>query len=133
IGQEMGDMDALSGMDFERLITGLLERMGFRAEMTKASGDGGIDIVASLDRPMVRGIYLVQCKRYSPRNLVGVTVVREFYGALTAERRAIKGILITTSGFTPQALEFARQLPIELIGRDQLKKLLAQETHDEPE
>jgi restriction system protein len=82
--------------------------MGFRAETTKASGDGGIDIVATLDRPIVGGTYLLQCKRFAADNLVGAATVREFYGALTADRQAVKGILVTTSGFTAQAQEFAR-------------------------
>lgn len=120
------EFDALSGIEFERLITGLLERMGFRTEMTKASGDGGVDIVATLNRPIVGGRYIIQCKRYAPNSLVGAALVREFYGALNADRGAIKGILITTSGFTTQAKEFARGLPIELIGRDQLRQLLVQ-------
>jgi tetratricopeptide (TPR) repeat protein len=50
--------------------------------------------------------------------------VREFYGALTADRRAIKGILITTSAFTAQAAKFAEGLPIELVARDKLQGLL---------
>jgi tetratricopeptide (TPR) repeat protein len=121
----MSDPDAL-GIDFERLVTRLLERMGFRAEMTKATGDGGIDIVATLDHPVTGGRFLIQCKRYAPSSPVGAATVREFYGAVTADQRALKGILITTSGFTAQALEFARTLPIELIGGDKLRRLLEQ-------
>jgi len=86
----MSGMDELSGIEFEGLITRLLERMGFQAEMTKASGDGGIDVVATLDQPLTGGRYLIQCKRYSPDSLVGSATVREFYGALTADRRAPK-------------------------------------------
>ncbi len=125
-GVFMSGLDALSGTEFEGLITRLLEHMGFRAGMTKASGDGGIDIVATLDQPLIGGRYLIQCKRYAPDSPVGAGTVREFYGALTADRRAAKGILITTSGFTAQATEFARELPIEMIGRDQLERLLEQ-------
>jgi tetratricopeptide (TPR) repeat protein len=122
----MSDLDTLSGIDFEKLIAQLLERMGFRVEMTKASGDGGIDIVATLDHAVTGGRFLVQCKRYAPGSLVGAATVREFYGALTADQLARKGILITTSGFTGQALQFSRRLPIELIGRDRLLQLLEQ-------
>ena len=125
-GVSASGLDTLSGAEFEGLITRLLERMGFRAEMTKASGDGGVDIVATLDQPVTGGRYLIQCKRYAPDSLVGAPVLREFYGVLTADRRAVKGILITTSGFTAQAQEFAGGLPIELIGRDQLQRLLEQ-------
>lgn len=115
----------LSGMEFERLISALLQSMGFRTEITKATGDGGVDIVASLDRPIFGGRYLIQCKRFAPDVPVGTATVREFYGALSADRTAVKGILITTSSFTIQAEEFAQELPIELIGGEQLQRLLS--------
>jgi len=120
------DLQRLSGVDFEHVIGRLLHRMGLRAEVTKATGDGGIDIIATLDRPIIGGRYLIQCKRLALDSPVGAAIVREFYGALTADRRAAKGILVTTSGFTAQAREFARNLPIELVDGEQLAKLLAQ-------
>jgi hypothetical protein len=118
------ELDSLSGVEFERLILALLQRMGFRAEMTRTTGDGGIDIVANLDKPIIGGRYLVQCKRFT-ESLIGAPLVREFYGAVVADRKSVKGILITTSGFTTQAREFAETLQIELIDRNQLTNLLA--------
>jgi len=120
----------LSGIDFEKLIAALLNKMGFIAEMTKASGDGGVDIEAKLDRPIIGGRYLFQCKRFAADNLIGSPTVREFYGALVADRKAVKGILITTSGFTPAAREFAANLHIELIDGNGLSKLLRE--HGQP-
>lgn len=117
-------VEKMTGIEFERLIANLLQRMGFRVELTRASGDGGIDIIAELAKPLVGGRFLIQCKRFAPETLVGAPVVREFYGALVADGKAVKGILITTSGFTAQALEFARTLPLELIGNQQLHALL---------
>lgn len=119
------DLDTLSGVEFEKLIARLLACMGFHAQMTKASGDGGIDIVATLDRPIVGGRYLIQCKRYAPCSPVGVPRVREFYGALATER-AVKGVLISTSGFTADAKRYASEVSIDLIGRYQLERLLAE-------
>lgn len=119
------DVDMLSGTDFETVIARLLQSMGFHTEVTQASGDGGIDIVATLDRPLIGGRYLIQCKRFSPDKLVGAATVRDFYGALSADSAAVKGILITTSAFTSQARAFARDLPIELIDGQQLRGLLA--------
>src|SRR6266481_5175297 len=55
----------LSGIDFEKLIAALLNKMGFIAVMTKASGDGGVDIEATLDKPIIGGRYLFQCKRFA--------------------------------------------------------------------
>lgn len=119
------DLTQLSGTEFERLITTLLGRMGFRTELTQVTGDGGIDIKAFLDRPIVGGRYLVQCKRYGPDSLVGAPAIREFYGAFVADRSAVKGLFITTSGFSAQAREFAQNLPIELIDGNQLRALLS--------
>jgi hypothetical protein len=119
------DLSNLTGIEFERLIVTLLKNLGFQAEMTKATGDGGIDIEAVLDRPIVGGRYLIQCKRLAANTLVGSPTVREFYGALVADRRAAKGILITTSDFSAQAREFAKNLPVELIDGAKLADLLA--------
>lgn len=121
-----GDIQQLTGIEFEELITSLLTRMGFRAQMTRASGDGGVDIVAVLDRPLVGGTYLIQCKRFASNTLVSAPLVREFYGAVSAERKAVKGILITTSGFTDQARDFAHEARIELIDVEQLNRLLTE-------
>jgi hypothetical protein len=118
-----GSLQNLSGVDFEKLISALLTRMGFQAEMTKTSGDGGIDIIAVLDKPIFGGRYLFQCKRFAPDNLVGSPTVRDFYGAVTADR-AVKGILITTSDFTVRAQEFGRRVGVELVSMNQLKRLL---------
>ena len=67
------------------------------------AGDGGIDGVISLDRLGLEKIY-VQAKRW--QNSVGRPEVQAFYGAL-AGQRANRGVFITTSSFTSQAVEFA--------------------------
>ncbi|MBF6569233.1 MAG: restriction endonuclease [Candidatus Binataceae bacterium] len=126
------DVGAISGVEFERLVTALLRKMGFVAEMTRVTGDGGIDIEAQLDRPVIGGRYLFQCKRFAVDSPVGSAMVREFYGALVADRKAVKGVLITTSTFTLQAREFAAALPIELIDGGKLS-LLLREYGKEPE
>jgi Holliday junction resolvasome RuvABC ATP-dependent DNA helicase subunit len=122
-----GDLEKLTGVEFEKTITAMLQRMGFQAEMTRVTGDGGIDIVAHLEQPFVGGRYLVQCKRFAPDVLIGAPTVREFYGAFVADRKAIKGIFITTSAFTAQAYEFAESLPLELIDGTRLKQLLTEQ------
>jgi Holliday junction resolvasome RuvABC ATP-dependent DNA helicase subunit len=119
-------LNSLSGVEFEEFITQLLKAMGFQTQMTKASGDGGIDIVAILDKPIIGGRYLFQCKRLGPDSLVGAPTVREFYGAISADRKARKGILITNSGFSVQAKEFADEVGIELIDGQRLGNLLAE-------
>jgi Holliday junction resolvasome RuvABC ATP-dependent DNA helicase subunit len=121
----VGSIGKLSGQEFESMISDLLNRMGFRAEMTKTTGDGGIDIIAMLDKPIVGGRYLFQCKRFAPENLVGASTVRDFYGAVTADR-AVKGVFITTSSYTAQAREFGERAGVELIDLRQLERLLVE-------
>ena len=66
------------------------------------SGDGGIDSIISLDRRGLEKVY-VQAKRWP--GAVGRPDVQAFYGAL-AGQRANKGVFITTSSFSSQAIEF---------------------------
>ncbi len=118
------DFDSIGPLDFEVLVTDLLRQMGFEATTTKASGDGGIDIEADFKKAIVGGRYLFQCKRFAADSPVGSAALREFYGALIADRKAAKGVFITTSTFTLQARQFAEGLPIELIDGEQLRALL---------
>ena len=73
------DIDSLlklSPVEFEELIKTLLTKMQFKASTTKVSGDGGIDIIARNEQPIVGGKYVVQCKRYKLGNNIGEPIVR---------------------------------------------------------
>lgn len=111
-----------NGLDFERQVHALLKKMGFEAEVTKASGDGGIDIIAHSKEHITGGKYIIQCKDWSKP--VGEPPVRDLYGVVTAES-ANKGILITTSSFTTPAIKFAEGKPLELIDGTKFNQLLS--------
>lgn len=115
------NINNMTGMEFELLCKKLIDKMGFETEMTKASGDGGIDIIAYNHQPLLSGKYIIQCKRYS--GSVGEPIIRDLYGVVTSER-ANKGILITTGYFTKSAIGFAKDKQIELIDGDRLNDLL---------
>lgn len=119
------DLDNMSGVDFEKLILDLVLIMGFEARTTKTSGDGGIDIIAYNNKPLLEGKYIFQCKRWN--SSVGEPVLRDLYGVVMSER-ANKGILVTAGSFTSSAIAFAQDKPLELIDGDKLKYLLA--NHD---
>lgn len=95
---------------FERLVVKLLLKMGYGGSRQEAgqavgrSGDGGIDGVINEDRLGLDAIYL-QAKRWE--GSVGEGPIRDFKGALDA-KGAHKGVFITTSTFTPAAIEAAR-------------------------
>lgn len=114
----------LDPLEFEGLIQRLLQAMGYTATLTKASHDGGIDVEAADLRPVVgAGKVIVQCKRYN--GSIGAPILRDLYGAVT-DARASKGILITTSDFSPDAVRFAQDKPLELVNGRLLADLIAQ-------
>ena len=117
------DINSLSGIEFEKVCQQLVESMGFETETTKASGDGGIDLIAYNHQPLLSGKYIIQCKRYS--GSVGEPIIRDLYGVVTSER-ANKGILMTTGYFTKSAIAFADGKPIELIDGGGIHDLLSQ-------
>lgn len=115
------NINMLSGIEFEKVCKQVVENMGFEVETTKASGDGGIDLIAYNHQPLVSGKYIVQCKRYS--GSVGEPIIRDLFGVVMSER-ANKGILMTTGYFTKSAVEFAKDKQIELIDGTKLIELL---------
>ena len=100
--------------EFEALIADWLTSLGWYAKQTSRTRDGGIDIVASNPDPIAGGRYLVQCKRYAPGNPVGASAVREFYGVLQ-DQDAVRGLFVTTSAFTRDAIEFTSGKRITLL------------------
>lgn len=120
---EVNNIDFLSGIEFEHLCEKLIKKMGFETEITKASGDGGIDLIAYNHQPLLSGKYIIQCKRYT--GSVGEPIIRDLYGVITSER-ANKGILMTTGHFTKSAITFADGKPIELIDGIAMQNLFSQ-------
>jgi restriction system protein len=113
----------LTPAELENLVSNLFEKMELEAKLTRASRDGGVDVVAFDKRPILGGKVVIQAKRY--RNTVGVSAVRDLYGTMMNEG-ANKGILVTTSGYGPDAFDFAKDKPIELIDGGGLLYLLDQ-------
>lgn len=113
----------LNPFEFENLVSNLFSKMGLETKQTRSSKDGGVDAVAYDHRPVLGGKVIIQAKRY--KNTVGVTFVRDLYGTMMNEG-ANKGILVTTSGYGPDAFEFAKNKPIELIDGGGLLYLLNQ-------
>ena len=102
----------LNPYEFEQLVANLFGQMGLESKRTRSSRDGGVDCVAYDQRPVLGGKVVIQAKRY--RHTVGVSAVRDLFGTMINEG-ANKGILVTTSGYGPDAFDFAKDKPIELI------------------
>lgn len=103
----------LSLAAFERLVVDLLTAMGYGGEFKEASAaigkldDGCIEGAIKGDKLGLDTI-CIQARRWKPEARVGRPDLQQFVGALTVQRSK-KGIFITTSSFTAEAKEYAKQ------------------------
>ena len=122
--QLLTKLQSMDPYGFERLSQRLLRTCGFiQVEVTKKSGDGGIDGKGVVRVNLVSFHVLFQCKRY--QGSVGASTVRDFRGAM--QGRADKGLIITTGTFTPDARKEATRdgaPAIDLIDGTALCELL---------
>jgi restriction system protein len=111
---------SLSWREFEQLVGEAYRRQGYTVRENAGAGpDGGIDLALSKDGKT----YLVQCKQWRSWK-IGVKVVREMYGVMTAKHA--HGVVLITSGmFTQEARNFAAGKPIDLVEGRQLTDLVA--------
>jgi restriction system protein len=127
---ERFNLAAMDWEDFEHLIRELFEqefsKSGSEVKVTQASRDGGVDAVIFDPDPIHGGKTIVQAKRYT--NTVGVAAVRELYGTVLNEG-AMKGILVTTADYGPDAYEFAADKPLVLLNGANLLSLLEKHGH----
>jgi restriction system protein len=115
---------ACSPRFFEQLVVDLLVAMGYggsrkdAGEAVGQSGDRGIDGIIKEDRLGLDVVY-VQAKRWD--SVVGRPTVQAFAGSLEGQR-ARKGVLITTSQFSPEAKDYVTRIEkkIVLIDGEQL-------------
>lgn len=120
----------LSPSFFERLVVELLVKMGYGGSIKDAgkaigkSGDEGIDGTIKEDKLGLDIVY-IQAKRWQSGNVVGRPELHKFVGAL-AGQGAKKGIFITTSSFTRDAMEYIpkNETKIVLIDGEQLAQFM---------
>jgi restriction system protein len=91
------DLMEMTPTEFEHFVRQVFEAMGMEGWTTERTGDDGIDAVVLNRDPIIGGLTVVQAKKYS--RVLGVNHIRELVGAMD-EKRAGRGILVTTSWFT---------------------------------
>lgn len=99
------EMYRMRPAEFEGFVAALLARMGYQVTRTPLTHDGGVDVVAVRKAGLGSFLGLVQCKRWRPDRPVGISVVRELYGVVEAERATFAS-LFTTSYFSRESLDF---------------------------
>jgi len=108
--------DLVTSRLFEEIVAEIWKGFGYAVELTKRTRDGGRDVVAVRSQ-YVDERYLIECKRPVSDRKIDVRTIRELYG-VTAHERATKGILATTSRFSPDALAFIDDHRWQLDAKD---------------
>lgn len=94
---------------FEEVCVEYFRVLGHQADTTNFGADGGIDFKI-YNQTRDKLLFLGQCKAWNGSYQVGVAQVREFYGAMKAQR-IDHGIYLTSGRYTPDAQGFAAGLP----------------------
>jgi len=128
--QNGDNLAAMDWEDFEHLVREVFEKEfshdGGEVKITRASRDAGVDAVVFYPDPLRGGKIVIQAKRYT--DTVPVSAVRDLYGTVLNEG-AIKGILVSTADYGPDAYEFARDKPLTLLSGSNLLHLLEKQGH----
>lgn len=125
VESELERIDKMDGRIFEQWCAKLLQKSGFiNVEVTRASGDQGVDVLATLD-----GVkYAVQCKCYSSD--LGNKPVQEVYAGRAIYDCQV-GSVMTNRYFTSGAKELAEATGVFLWDRDWITSLLEELDDDE--
>lgn len=120
------EIDKMNGFQFENFIKNLLKNTGYdNPQLTKASGDEGVDIIAYKNEKKIA----IQCKRYSGK--ISNSAIQQVYSGKTFYD-CHEAYVITNSQFTENAIILANKLKVNLIDRDDLFDLMqnVSEIHD---
>ena len=111
-------VDKMDGHQFENYCAELLRKLGYsKVEVTKGSGDQGVDIIAEKG-----GVsYAIQCKRYS--SVLGNTPVQEVHAGKEVYKCDV-GVVLTNQYFTSGAKELAKATGVLLWDRDELQRMI---------
>ena len=115
----VAEVDSMEGHEFEYWCAELLKKNGFtEVEVTKGSGDQGVDVLAVKD-----GIrYAIQCKCYSSN--LGNGPVQEVHAGKALYHCQV-GVVMTNQYFTAGAKELAEATGVLLWDREKLEEMLA--------
>ena len=119
------NLASMDWQEFEHLIREIFEKEyskpGAEVKITQASRDRGVDAIAFDPDPLHGGKYVIQAKRYT--NTVDVSSVRDLWGTVMNEG-ADRGILVTTSDYGRDSIEFSKDKPLTLLNGSELLHLL---------
>lgn len=111
------EIEKMDGFEFERYVTDLYKRMGYRAYTTKASGDFGADVIAVKGKEKL----CIQCKRY--KGVVGIEAVQQAVASL-GYYKGTRAVVVTNSSYTEAAKILAKRCNAQLVDAIELNRLI---------
>ncbi len=122
----LSEVMKLSPTAFEKMVMDLMSKMGYgtfenAAMRTAVTGDEGIDGIIMEDKLGFNLIY-IQAKRWNEEHPVGRPEVQAFVGAIAG--KGGKGLFVTTSKFTKQAIDYAKNQHIILMDGNKLANFM---------
>lgn len=117
---ELYYIDRMDGLEFEDYLLELFGKRGMDVWPTQATRDFGADLIIHTDSE----ILILQVKRYQDK--VGLEAVQQVAAAVPYYK-GTRGIVITNNYYTDGAYELAAPNGVQLLDRDDLKRMLAGE------
>ena len=118
----------LNGHEYEQFVAGEFMKYGADAQVTKGSGDHGLDILVTYKEVRMA----VQCKHYQAK--VGNKAIQEVFSAKQFYECSL-AIVVSNSTFTPHARQAAQKLDVYLYHHEDILLIIdaIDNWHDEPE
>ena len=113
----MSQIDLLSGVEFEKFLKQLFEKLGYSVSLTKKSHDFGVDLVVTKKNKTS----IVQAKCYG--KTVGVRAIQEIVAA-KSHYLCNDAIVATNNYFSKEAMLLASENQITLLDRDVISSLV---------
>lgn len=119
---------AIEWRRFEAVCEKLFEQAGFETKSQSHGADGGVDIWL-YSRNATGPAAVVQCKHWQGK-AVGVKEMREFFGVM-ASHKLTRGVYATTSTYTADAQQFAKDNSINALDGPGLLALIAKRSPEQ--
>lgn len=97
-------LDDIEWRDLERIIAEIFSGLGFDAELTPSSKDGGKDVIVTSKIEGTTKSYIIEIKHWRSNQKVGTDYIREFINVVMREKRE-SGLFLATYGFAGNAIE----------------------------
>lgn len=129
LAREPEEMRKLAPRKFEELVAELLRDRGCDIELTKRTRDGGLDIFVLIPSPLGKLFGIVECKRHSARNKIGVEIVDRFITQVRESTKANVGMIAATTSFSRDAVNKVQTMVLQHMVRfvdfERLKEALS--------